>query len=259
MYHYLSCFISPCLVLFICTLYSSIHQPCLYFTVYVSWIIFASVTVPTLLHPSLFTVFPHQDGVTIGLEVLLPKEAKLHPDSNPPLQYDVFLYKVANNGESTSPSNAYSSSHPMPKSPKTPKTPKSPKSPKHTKGQSSSNCEPLSGRHSSPGLHPSPGRHPSPSRHSAPGYYPPTSCPPSSHHSPSQYKRMPTSSSTPPPLRRPRGRSQASISECSASGRECLGGNIRPSPSSPHLTQLPPSPSRMKCSPVSTRSLPPLS
>lgn len=228
------------------------------------------MAVPTLLHPSLLTIFPHQDGVTIGLEVLLPKEAKLHADTGPPLQYDVFLYKVANNGESASPSkvlpthstNSYPSSHPMPKSPKTPKTPKSPKvpkSPKHTKEQPPSNREPLSGRPSSPGRHTSPGRHPSPSRHSAPGCYSSPTCHPSSHHSPSQYKHMPTSSSTPSQLRQPRGRSQASVSECSATGREYQRGHIRPSPSSPHLTQPPPSPSRMKCSPVSTRSLPPLS
>ncbi|KAG8005162.1 Chondroitin sulfate proteoglycan 5, partial [Nibea albiflora] len=214
-----------------------------------------------------------EDGVTIDLEVLLPKDAKFHAETNPPLQYDVFLYKVANNGDSASPikpppthnTNSYSSSHPMPKSPKTPKTPKVPKSPKHAKEHLPSNREPLSGRHSSPGRHHSPGRHPSPcrhpspSRHSAPGCYSSPTCHPSSHHSPSQYKCMPTSSSTPPPLRRPRGRSQAPGSQCSGTGREYQSGHIRPSPSSPHLTQPPPSPSRMKYSPVSTRSLPPLS
>ncbi|KAM8766673.1 uncharacterized protein AB9X84_005828 isoform 3-T3 [Acanthopagrus schlegelii] len=210
-----------------------------------------------------------EDGVTIGLEVLLPKDAKLHKETSPPLQYDVFLYKVANNGDSASPSkappphstNSYSSSHPIPKSPKTPKTPKSPKvskSPKHTKDHPHSHHEPLSARHSSPGRHPSPVRHPSPSRYSAPGLYSPPTCHPSSHHSPSQYKCMPTSSSSPPQLRRPRGRSQPHGSECSGTGRDYQSGHLRPSPSSPHLTQPPPSPSRMKCSPASTRSLPPL-
>ncbi|KAE8282087.1 Chondroitin sulfate proteoglycan [Larimichthys crocea] len=134
------------------------------------------------------------DGVTIGLEVLLPKDAKLHAETNPPLQYDVFLYKVANNGHSpikpppTHNINSYSSSHPMPKSPKTPKSPKVPKSPKHAKEHPPSNREPLSGRHSSPGRHHSPGRHPSPcrhpspSRHSAPECYSSPTCHPSSHH-----------------------------------------------------------------------------
>ncbi|XP_031179064.2 chondroitin sulfate proteoglycan 5b isoform X4 [Sander lucioperca] len=199
-----------------------------------------------------------EDGVTIGLEVLLPKDAKLHSETNSPLQYDVFLYKVANNGDSASPSqappthsaNSYSSSHPMPKSPKTSKVPKSPK---HTKEDPPSSREPLSGRHSSPG------RHPSPSRDSAPGCYSSPTCHPSSHHSPSGYKCMPTSSSIPPELRRPRGRSQAPGSERSGTGREYQSAHIRPSPSSPHLTQPPPSPSRVKYSPVSTRSLPPLS
>ncbi|XP_070840417.1 chondroitin sulfate proteoglycan 5b isoform X2 [Chaetodon trifascialis] len=211
-----------------------------------------------------------EDGVTIGLEVLLPKDAKLHAETSSPLQYDVFLYKLANNGDSASPSqalpthssNSYSSSHPMTKSPKTPKTPKSPKvskSPRHTKEHPPSNRESLSGRHSSPSRHPSPGRQPSPGRHSAPGCYSSPTRHPSAHHSPSQYKCMPTSSSTPPQLRRPRGRSQAPGSERSGTGREYQCGYIRPSPSSPHLTQPPPSPSRMKCSPVSTRSLPPLS
>ncbi|XP_078123824.1 chondroitin sulfate proteoglycan 5b [Sander vitreus] len=204
-----------------------------------------------------------EDGVTIGLEVLLPKDAKLHSETNSPLQYDVFLYKVANNGDSASPSqapathsaNSYSSSHPMPKSPKTSKVPKSPK---HTKEDPPSSLEPLSGRHSSPGRH-SPGRHPSPSRDSAPGCHSSPTCHPSSHHSTSGYKCMPTSSSIPPELRRPRGRSQAPGSERSGTGREYQSAHIRPSPSSPHLTQPPPSPSRVKYSPVSTRSLPPLS
>ncbi|KAM3595886.1 uncharacterized protein V6R79_004570 [Siganus canaliculatus] len=214
-----------------------------------------------------------EDGVTIGLEVLLPKDAKLHSETSPPLQYDVFLYKVANNGDSTSPSkippthgaNSHPSCYPIPKSPKTPRTPRTPKtpkahkSPKHTKEHPHCNREPLSGRHSSPGRHHSPGRHPSPSRHSAPGCYSSPACHPSFHHSPTQYKCMPTSSSTPPQLRRPRGRSQTRGSGCSGTGREYQSGHIHPSPSSPHLTQPPPSPSRMKCSPVSTRSLPPLS
>ncbi|KAK2830282.1 hypothetical protein Q5P01_018213 [Channa striata] len=210
-----------------------------------------------------------EDGVTIGLQVLLPKEAKVHSETKLPLEYDVFLYKVANNGDSTSPgkdpsthsTNFYSTSHPIHKSPKSPKlhkspkVPKSPKSPKHAKDPSSH--EPLAGRHSSPGRHPSHGRHPSPSRYSAPGCYSSPTCHPSSHHSPSQYKCMPTS--TPPQLRRPRGRSQAPGSESSVTGKEYQSGHLRPSPSSPHLTQPPPSPSTMKYSPVSTRSLPPLS
>lgn len=226
---------------------------------------FASVTLPALLQSSLLAIFLHQDGVTIGLEVLLPKDAKLHSESRPPLEYDVFLYKVVNNGDSASPSQAppihstdiYSTSHPIAKSPKSPKThkspkvPKSPKSPKHGKEQPPSNHKPLSGRHSSPSRHPSPGRHPSLSRHSAPGCYSSPTCHPSSHHSSSQYKCMLTS--TPPQLRQPPG------SERSGTGRECQGGHIRPSPSSPHLTQPPPSPSKVKYSPVSTRSLPPLS
>ncbi|XP_056877594.1 chondroitin sulfate proteoglycan 5-like isoform X3 [Takifugu flavidus] len=193
-----------------------------------------------------------EDGVTIGLEVLLPKEAKRHADTSPPLQYDVFLYKVANSGESASPSNptnAYSSSHPTPRSPKTPKMPKSPK---HSREPPPGDREPLSGRHSSPGRHPLPGRHPSPTRHSAPGCYP-------SHHSSSHFQRMPTSSSSPPQHRRSRGASQASVSECPPTGGGHQSGHLHPSPSSPHLTQPPPSPSRVKCSPVSTRSLPPLS
>ncbi|TNN85830.1 hypothetical protein EYF80_004077 [Liparis tanakae] len=202
-----------------------------------------------------------EDEVTIGLEVLLPKEAKLHSETSSPLQYDVFLYKVANNGDSASPSQAphtrsatSNSSQPIPKSPKPPmtpksaKVPKSPKSPKNTK-ERSSNHDPLPGRHPSPCRHPSPGRHPSPSRQSTPS---------GSHHSLSHNKCMPTSS-TPPQLRRPRGRSPRPGSECSGTGREYQTGHIRPSPSSPHLTQPPPSPSRVKYSPVSTRSLPLLS
>ncbi|XP_055075401.2 chondroitin sulfate proteoglycan 5b isoform X1 [Misgurnus anguillicaudatus] len=34
-----------------------------------------------------------EGGVTIDLELLLPKEAKMHPETSPPLQYNVFLYK----------------------------------------------------------------------------------------------------------------------------------------------------------------------
>ncbi|KAL0962033.1 hypothetical protein UPYG_G00334880 [Umbra pygmaea] len=34
-----------------------------------------------------------EEGVTIGLQLLLPKEAKLRPAASPPLQYDIFLYK----------------------------------------------------------------------------------------------------------------------------------------------------------------------
>lgn len=221
------------------------------------------MTLPALLQSSPLTIFQHQDGVTIGLEVLLPKEAKLHPENNPPLQYDVFLYKIANNGDPASPSqgltshssSSYPTTHPIPRSPNTPKTskvPKSNKSPKQTK-------EPLRGRHSSPGRHRSPGRHPSPSRHSAPGCYSSPICRMSSHHSPSHFRCMPTCSPTPPQLRRPRGRSQDPEAEASETGREYYGGHIRPFPSSPHLTQPPPSPSRGKYCPVSTRSLPPLS
>ncbi|XP_035476291.1 chondroitin sulfate proteoglycan 5 isoform X3 [Scophthalmus maximus] len=215
-----------------------------------------------------------EDGVTIGLEVLLPKEAKLHAETSPPLQYDVFLYKVANGGDAASPgqappshsANSYTTSLHIPKSPKTPKKAKSPKvsksskSPKPTKEHPAIDREPLSGRHSSPGRNTSAVRHPSPICHSAPGCYFSPTCHPSSHHSPAQCKCMPTSSSTPPQLRRPRGRSQAPDSERSGAGRECQSGHLRPSPSSPHLTQPPPSPSSwVKYSPVSTRSLPPLS
>ncbi|XP_062385190.1 chondroitin sulfate proteoglycan 5b isoform X2 [Sardina pilchardus] len=35
-----------------------------------------------------------EDGVTIDLELLLPKEAKMLPSSSSPLQYNVFLYKL---------------------------------------------------------------------------------------------------------------------------------------------------------------------
>ncbi|XP_048085208.1 chondroitin sulfate proteoglycan 5b isoform X2 [Alosa alosa] len=35
-----------------------------------------------------------EDGVTIDLELLLPKEVKMLPSSSPPLQYNVFLYKL---------------------------------------------------------------------------------------------------------------------------------------------------------------------
>ncbi|XP_028846389.1 chondroitin sulfate proteoglycan 5b isoform X2 [Denticeps clupeoides] len=35
-----------------------------------------------------------EEGVTINLELLLPKEAKLHPQTSPPLHYNVFLYKL---------------------------------------------------------------------------------------------------------------------------------------------------------------------
>nr|XP_046181502.1 uncharacterized protein LOC124012111 isoform X3 [Oncorhynchus gorbuscha] len=44
-----------------------------------------------------------QDGVTIGLQLLLPKEAKLRPEASPPLHYNVFLYK-----KGTSPSTTTS-------------------------------------------------------------------------------------------------------------------------------------------------------
>ncbi|XP_008420006.1 chondroitin sulfate proteoglycan 5-like isoform X1 [Poecilia reticulata] len=176
-----------------------------------------------------------EDGVTIGLEVLLPKEAKLHQEVSPPLQYDVFLYKVANNGDSTSHSQgAPSNSVSQP-------VPKSPKSPKLTMGAAS-------GRHSSPSRHSLSGRHPSPSRHPAPG------CHPNSPHASSQQKCLPGLSSTPPQQRSPRGGAPSS-----ARWRDHQSGPIHSSPSSPHLTQLPPSPSRAKCSAVSTRSLPPLS
>ncbi|XP_043994318.1 chondroitin sulfate proteoglycan 5-like isoform X3 [Gambusia affinis] len=186
-----------------------------------------------------------EDGVTIGLEVLLPKEAKLHQEVSPPLQYDVFLYKVANNGDSTShgqgaPSNS-SVSQPVPKSPKTPKSPKLS----------------ASGRHSSPSRHSLSGRHPSPSRHPAPGCHSSPTCHPNSPHASSQQKCLPGPSATPPQQRSPRG--GPPNSERSARWRDHQSGPIHSSPSSPHLTQLPPSPSRAKCSAVSTRSLPPLS
>lgn len=35
-----------------------------------------------------------ESGVTIDLELLLPKEAKANPEMNPPLHYNVFLYKL---------------------------------------------------------------------------------------------------------------------------------------------------------------------
>ncbi|KAI4883284.1 hypothetical protein NFI96_021019, partial [Prochilodus magdalenae] len=35
-----------------------------------------------------------EGGVTIDLELLLPKEAKTHPETSPPLHYNVFLYKL---------------------------------------------------------------------------------------------------------------------------------------------------------------------
>ncbi|XP_072532600.1 chondroitin sulfate proteoglycan 5b [Salminus brasiliensis] len=35
-----------------------------------------------------------EGGVTIDLELLLPKEAKAHPETSPPLHYNVFLYKL---------------------------------------------------------------------------------------------------------------------------------------------------------------------
>lgn len=216
---------------------------------------------PASLHPSLLAIFLHQDGVTIGLDVLLPKEAKLHSETRPPLEYDVFLYKVATDEEAASACQAPSThsasicsmSHPIPKSPKSPKSPKipkSPKSPKHSKEQPPSTHQPLTGRHSSPGRRASPGRQP------APGCYSPA-CHAPSHHSPTQYKYMFTS--TPPQLRRPRGRSQAPGPESSGTEREYQRGHIRPSPSTPHLTQPPPSPSKVRYNAVSTRSLPPLS
>ncbi|XP_072303683.1 chondroitin sulfate proteoglycan 5b isoform X3 [Eucyclogobius newberryi] len=197
-----------------------------------------------------------EDGVTIGLEVLLPKEAKRHSDSNP-LQYDVFLYKVANNGDSVQ-TEAYGTPNAKSKSPKTPRSSKSHKhkSPKRSRDKSPHAREPLTVRPSSPDHQHSPSHHPSPSaRHSAPGCY---SSPSShqSHHSPSQYKCLAT---TPPQLRRPRGRSQAPGSRHSAHDVQYQGRHIHPSPSSPHLTQPSQSPTRVKYSPVSTRSLPPLS
>lgn len=211
----------------------------------------------------LHALFLNQDGVTIGLEVLLPKEAKRHPETSQPLQYDVFLYKYTNNGDSTSPSqilapvNSYTSSQHISKSPKPPKSPKmskSPKLPKNTKEYRLANHEPLSAKRSSPNRQSSAARHPSPIRHSAPEFFSSSTCHLPSHHSQSQYKCMPKSASTPPQIRLPRGRSRASDS------REHNSRHIHPSPSSPHLTQPPPSPSAAgKYSPVSTRSLPPLS
>ncbi|KAL2079849.1 hypothetical protein ACEWY4_023642 [Coilia grayii] len=37
-----------------------------------------------------------EEGVTIDLELLLPKEAKMHPPSSAPLEYDIFLHKLPN-------------------------------------------------------------------------------------------------------------------------------------------------------------------
>ncbi|XP_027000208.2 chondroitin sulfate proteoglycan 5b isoform X2 [Tachysurus fulvidraco] len=37
---------------------------------------------------------PEESGVTIDLELLLPKEAKTYPETSPPLHYNVFLYKL---------------------------------------------------------------------------------------------------------------------------------------------------------------------
>ncbi|KAK2836741.1 hypothetical protein Q7C36_014610 [Tachysurus vachellii] len=37
---------------------------------------------------------PEESGVTIDLELLLPNEAKTHPETSPPLHYNVFLYKL---------------------------------------------------------------------------------------------------------------------------------------------------------------------
>ncbi|XP_077600089.1 chondroitin sulfate proteoglycan 5b isoform X2 [Stigmatopora nigra] len=150
-----------------------------------------------------------EDGVTIGLEVLLPKDVKLRPEKTPPLQYDVFLYKVGNNGEPPVVSNSQQQAAKASKNTKSPKR-------KHDRHQS------LSGRHSSPFLHPSPG-----------------GCPAPTHH----------------PSGRPWPRARPSSSYYP--GAECEPWRLRASPSSPHLTQS--SPSRKKCSPVSTRSLPPLS
>lgn len=194
----------------------------------------------------------HQEGVTIGLEVLLPKEAKLHAsEAGPPLQYDVFLYKVANNGDSASPGKA-----PPPQSHNSynPQVPKSPKTPKHSQEHSPRGHDPWCVRHTSPGRQTSPGRHVSPGHHPFPSHHS------SSYYSPSHFRRGPvpcSTSLTPPQIRRPRGRSQASVSECCPA--DCHRSHMRPSPSSPHLTQPPASPSRVKCSPASTRSLPPLS
>lgn len=211
--------------------------------------IFNFMTLPTLLHPSFITIFLNQDGVTIGLEVLLPKEAKLHSDVSQPLQYDVFLYKVANNGDSTSHSHGPHSSISQP-IPKSPKTPKSPKSPKLT-------TDPISVRHPSPSHHSIAGCPPSPSRQSETGSYSSRAGHPNSPLTSSQQTCRPALSSTPPQPRSPRGR--APNSERSARWRDYQSGPIRSSPSSPHLTQVPPSPYRGKCGAVSTRSLPPLS
>nr|XP_049606712.1 chondroitin sulfate proteoglycan 5 isoform X5 [Syngnathus scovelli] len=161
-----------------------------------------------------------QDGVTIGLEVLLPKDAKLRTEKSSPHQYDVFLYKMANNGDPTATNSHGSASHHANKSPKTAKS--ASKSPKRSEDHR--HREPLSGRHSSPFLHPSPGGSSASTRHQ------------STHHS---HRSRPSSSYYPEVERE--------------------DGHIRPSPSSPHLTQPSSSPSRAKCSPVSTRSLPPLS
>uniref|UniRef100_A0A4W5JMC0 Neural chondroitin sulphate proteoglycan cytoplasmic domain-containing protein n=1 Tax=Hucho hucho TaxID=62062 RepID=A0A4W5JMC0_9TELE len=45
-----------------------------------------------------------EGGVTIGLQLLLPKEAKLRPEASPPLHYSVFLYKKGT-GPSTTAAN----------------------------------------------------------------------------------------------------------------------------------------------------------
>ncbi|XP_053469037.1 chondroitin sulfate proteoglycan 5b isoform X1 [Ictalurus furcatus] len=37
---------------------------------------------------------PEESGVTIDLELLLPNKAKTHPETSPPLHYNVFLYKL---------------------------------------------------------------------------------------------------------------------------------------------------------------------
>ncbi|XP_062301939.1 chondroitin sulfate proteoglycan 5b isoform X2 [Osmerus eperlanus] len=70
-----------------------------------------------------------EDGVTIGLQLLLPKDAKLRPEASPPLQYNVFLYKLPGNGDSTQNGNS-ASTRPSPPTP-LPHAPPPPTPPPH--------------------------------------------------------------------------------------------------------------------------------
>lgn len=60
---------------------------------YTSISIFVYASVYLYLCFSVSVCVSIQGGVTIDLELLLPKEAKMHPETSPPLQYNVFLYK----------------------------------------------------------------------------------------------------------------------------------------------------------------------